>query len=324
VTLAARGLLVEETRTNLFLRSAELSNGAVWVPVVGATVAANTVTAPDGTLTGDTITFSTTNGNRIEQVSGTAVSGETVTFSLWMKGSGTINLNVATDTGVGGSTESKITLTSSWTRYSVTTTYNASVTGVRRGMIIWRTGDTAVNVDVWGAQLEAGSFATSYIPTAASTVTRNADVASVATSQFPYSASEGTIVVSTLLTPKPGASLGIYAFDDGTTNNAFPSFYSNLVLATSRSGGSNIFIAQSAALPASEAVFKQAFAYKNADYAASFNGGSPTTQASGAVPSGINRVQLGAYNTQYLNGHIRQITYIPRRLSNAELQSRTA
>ena len=48
---------------------------------------------------------------------------------------------------------------------------------------------------VWGAQLEAGSVATSYIPTVASTVTRNADVISLSSVSGLIGQSEGTIYV---------------------------------------------------------------------------------------------------------------------------------
>jgi hypothetical protein len=149
-------------RRNLLTWTEQFDN-ASWSKVVGATVSANTAVAPDGTTTADTISFNTTNGNRVEQTGGTAINGETLTVSMWLKGTGTINLNVGTDTGVGGSGETTIALTSSWVRYSTSVTLS-SPTGSRRAMVIWRTGNTATSVDVWGAQLELGSVATDYQP----------------------------------------------------------------------------------------------------------------------------------------------------------------
>jgi hypothetical protein len=147
-------------RRNLLTFTEQFDNAA-WSKVVGATVSANTAVAPDGTTTADTISFNTTNGNRVEQSGGTAINGETLTVSMWLKGTGTINLNVGTDTGVGGVGETTITLTSSWVRYSTSVTFS-SPTGSRRAMVVWRTGNTATSVDVWGAQIEAGSTATPY------------------------------------------------------------------------------------------------------------------------------------------------------------------
>jgi len=70
---------------------------------------------------------------------------------------------------------------------------------------------------------------------------------------------------------------------------------------------------------------KDALAYKLDNYAASVNGGSPITDTVAAVPAAANALEIGcSTGNPALNGWVRQITYIPRRLSNAELQSRTA
>jgi hypothetical protein len=159
------------SRTNRLLYSQELDNAA-WTKVLGVTVSANADTAPDGSTTADLVTFTTTNGNRIEQDSGVAaVDGVTWTGSIWLKGSGTISIATSTTTGVGGSTEPTITLTSTWTRYTATVTLAGGATGNVRFMIIWRTGRTATEVTTWGAQLETGSTATAYIPTTTAAVT---------------------------------------------------------------------------------------------------------------------------------------------------------
>lgn len=149
-------------RRNL-LSFTEVFSNAVWGKILGATVTPNTTIAPDGTLTGDTITFSANSSNRIEQLAGNAVVGQTVTASIWLRGSGTIGLNVGSDApgNVDGVTESTITLTSQWVRHSVTVTYVGSA-GLRRMMIIWRTFLTATTVDVWGAQMEIGATPSNY------------------------------------------------------------------------------------------------------------------------------------------------------------------
>jgi hypothetical protein len=60
------------------------------------------------------------------------------------------------------------------------------------------------------------------------------------------------------------------------------------------------------------------------DFAAVISGGTVVTDTSGTVPT-VSQMFIGNYNnsSSYLNGHIRQITYIPRRISNSELQART-
>ena len=65
-------------------------------------------------------------------------------------------------------------------------------------------------------------------------------------------------------------------------------------------------------------------AYKANDFAASLNGATPVTDAAGTVPV-VNALYLGNARTTggQLNGHLRRITYYPRRMTNAELQTLT-
>ena len=76
---------------------------------------------------------------------------------------------------------------------------------------------------VWGAQIEEGSFATSYIPTASSSVTRAADVAEITGTNFSsfYNQSEGTVFAEVVSYPHPitGKDLLPFAYSDNTANN---------------------------------------------------------------------------------------------------------
>jgi len=75
--------------------------------------------------------------------------------------------------------------------------------------------------------------------------------------------------------------------------------------------------------PAANTITKVGGAYKLNDIAASVNGGAVTVDTSATIPT-VTTLGVGnSASSNYLNGHIRQITYIPRRLSNAELQART-
>jgi len=182
-------------------------------------------------------------------------------------------------------------------------------------------------------QLELGAFATSYIPTAASTVTRNADVASLATSQFPYSASEGTLVAAfdflgyktnTVMTVVSAGTdnsnlIRLFQFSSSNVQSGAQLGYSSIV--------SGLFQADQniKSAPAVGTVYKSAAAFKANDFAGCADGGTVLIDTSGAMPSATTfGVGMSPAKTNQLNGHLRQITYIPRRLTNAELQSRTA
>ena len=132
----------------------------------GISVIPSTHQAPDGSYNGVQILGLDTNQDRIDQSTGIpSVANKTYTYSVWLRGSGVIKINVGSSTGVGGSTEATVNLTSTWTRYSVTNTFNSAPTGnLRVHGVITRVTGTAPEVHAFGAQLEEGSTATEYQP----------------------------------------------------------------------------------------------------------------------------------------------------------------
>ncbi|MHB1125247.1 MAG: phage head spike fiber domain-containing protein [Ramlibacter sp.] len=160
-------------RTNLLLYSEQFDNAA-WNADPGATCSsANAATAQNGTLTADELNIAGAS-YRSQNAGAVGVVGTTYTFSCWVKqaASGSaaatrLTSNNSIAWGTGGST--KIALTSEWQRASVTWTQSGGTTIVIGIGALDAAGvqDTACNgkVLVWGAQLEAGAFPTSYIPT---------------------------------------------------------------------------------------------------------------------------------------------------------------
>jgi hypothetical protein len=188
------------------------------------------------------------------------------------------------------------------------------------------TGDGVSGMYLYGAQVEAGAFATSYIPTSAAQVTRAADIAVMTGTNFSswYNQSEGTIVASILNGTPTGTSTAVLSFQDGagSANNrhqmsGYTAFTATVV------GG----VVQSNLGTNASAAASLAYAYKANDFAASANGATPTTDNSGTVPSALAYATIGKFDfglAQSLNGHIRTIAYYPSRLSNAQLQALTS
>jgi hypothetical protein len=345
------GLLIEEQRTNLVTYSEEFDNAA-WTKY-RSTVDANSIVAPDGTLTGDKLVQGdgeTTTGGVSDGVTTTATS---YTYSVYAKAgeySGVILRKITGSlTGVVAfnllnGTVSKETLTNigtsivpvgnGWYRCSVT--FNGSAETANYGIQVSNesgdesglpAGDGTSGIYIWGAQLEAGAFPTSYIPTSGSTATRAADVASIPTSAFGYNASEGTVVVD------------FEAAETGTNNTALA--FSNTVSGSFtdqiliwNAANSNGYVLANGVTQAQfgnptdqNGQVKISFAFKKNDFAISYDGNSVVTDTSGIMPSNIEVMKIGDWTNsgqrRILNGTIKSIKYYPRRLTNAQLQELT-
>ena len=354
VTLAARGLLVEEQRTNVAQYSADLSS---WFSEGSATFSSNVATAPDGTTTADKLVTANATATMGAGPPTFAFSATKYTWSAYLKAGEvtfaqfTFNTNITLEyanfdlsTGsVTAGTYDSASITpvgNGWYRCAITFTAQANTgrpfvllissgTAARSASIA---GNGTNGLFVWGAQLEAGSFATSYIPngSAVAGATRTADVASVSTQAFPYGATEGSFVVSgrSASASRDGKFLSI---TDGTANGQNNCF----VLDVNPSGKTRFLVFASGSEQAGftssanytpNSVVKIAGAYKQNDFGGTTNGEAITTDTTGNVPS-VSVMEIGFHRfgspLQWINGHIRQITYIPRRLSNSELQART-
>ena len=352
-TLAARGLLVEETRTNVvyytedFRDPTDAGSSRPWV-YSNVSLSINAGAAPDGISSADLLYPASSGSTRFIYQNPSTSSSLPVTGSLFVKASGKTSgflLDASGNIGgyfdltgdgavsfIGGRTGSITKLANSWFRVSVTYTDVARYIGIGPTDTYGNASVTVNGTDgilIWGAQLEVNaSFPSSYIPNATNSagVTRNADVASVGVSQFPYSSTEGTIVAK-LIVDANGDRRHV-SLTDGTTNKLIDLFRSNGTnkIAGTVVNGSSQFTATNGPAATTGQVVKHALAFKAGDFAYCANGGTVDTQASGTVPTGITKMNIGfleGSSVQYANGHIQQITYIPRRLSNAELQQRT-
>jgi hypothetical protein len=359
-TLAAQGLLIEEARTNAYPYSTDFSNSP-W-SVVRATRVGNATLAPDGTNTAIKLVEDTTASNSHYLAAFSTVSftsGTTYTQTVFAKAAertrfvmslpsaaftteqrvifdlvaGTATLNSGT------STFSITPITNGWYRCSmsvaatVTTSTSVITCYLDNGTSFSYTGDGTSGTFFWGAQLEAGAFPTSYIPTTTTALTRAADVASVNTLSPWYNASAGTIYAEFNI-PNADATnnRGISALDDGSNNNRVALFVPNS-FAPSAAVAPRVVSGGTATNPANSANFtvgtnvKAALTYGvgTAQAQLSVNGAAPSTANPAAAPVGVNTLRIGAiFGVTQLSGWMRRVTVYPRVLSAAELQAITA
>jgi hypothetical protein len=177
----------------------------------------------------------------------------------------------------------------------------------------------------WGAQLETGSVATSYIPTTTAAVTRNADVINLSGAVSGcIGQTEGTIYAEVVLS-RINAN---YIISLGTLNDRIMINFdsSTSVYALIRVGGVNAdYTATIPAIPATGGVYKIALAYKANDYCFAVNGVAYPSTASRGIPATMSAVYLGAsvFSTAQLNDRIRAAALYTTRLTNAELAALT-
>jgi len=353
------GLLIEESRTNLFTYSEQFDNAA-WTKSQ-STINANNIVAPDGTLTGDELVPNTTSAEHYCQQSYTkAASAITYSITVYAKASasgykflistddavtggcssGVFNLSTGVfDTSSSGTiftfvSRSGTSVGNGWYRINFVITTNTA-TAIRTNFFVYNASNVSTfagngfsGVFIWGAQLEAGAFATSYIPTVASQVTRAADAASMTGTNFSswYNQAEGTIYSEAAVYAI--GSRGIFDFTDGTTSNQMTAF-----AGTGSSGQRHLNVRVSGSVVvtldggsyADGAYSKQATVLKANDFALSLAGATAVTALSGSAPI-VNQMLIGNSTTSasVLNGTLKKIAYYPIRLSNTNLVALTS
>lgn len=336
------GLLVEEARTNLVPLSIPTSGVSGWNLNSSLTQTLNATTAPDGTQTATKLTsptaedaastarlynFPVSAGSNIARtVSIFAKAG--TTDVLYMRG---VNNNVGTPFTVSLTTGQVLTNPGSypitvteydngWWRISTTSTSTA-------GMVYVGIHNTIADLYVWGAQLEEGSFPTSYIPTTGAQATRTADVVQITGTNFSswYNQSEGTVFANAICRGLgAGGTLSFVGnISDDTVNNYIDIFrYQPTARAVINSGGANqATLIHGAVIGAFK---RSATTYKSNDATLCVNGAVLPVDTTVSVPT-VNRLQLGndTSNARHLNGHISRLTYWPQRLPDTTLQTIT-
>ena len=307
--------------------------------------------APDGTSTADTLVEDYTTSTHPVSAAVT-LTAAAHTMAFYVKASGRswtqlnllgtanafANFNVSTGTlgTVGAAATATITpVGNGWYRCTMTATTGAGANTVAiypasADNTVSYTGTGIPSLFLWGAQLEAGAFATSYIPTVASTVTRSADIATISGQNFAqwYRQDEGAFVVNfDVLSTAINADIMI-ASTSGSFNPGSSGIYGTSTPVTYvRSNSAYISTLATIGSISSNVPAKIAYAYSASSAANSLNAGAISSNTpTGPMPTTVN--QLAWFTTGVTglthSGHIRSINFVPARAADFQLQALTA
>lgn len=313
-------LLLEPQRTNLLTFSEQFNNG-VWTldgDGPGQSLTANFAVSPDGYQNADRLQLNKTGGtfSRIRQ---NATGANTYTFSVYMKSNTGVSQNVGLRLDTTGINN---VVTTAWQRFTLT----ATVTSPQAQIILFDSiagNNEIADILIWGAQLEVGSFATSYIPTLAASATRSVDDATKTGITSLIGQTEGTL----FLDFEGGANDSANHFlglSDGTTGNriVIVRSSSNTLYAQIRVGGVEQAFIQTATLTANTR-YKCAIAYKLNDIAFYVNGVLVGTDTSATIPATSVFATNTGVSSSFFERAINQTLVFKTRLTNSELATLT-
>ena len=337
-------ILAEPQRINLVTYSEDFSE---WSTEGDIEVTDNFITSPDGTQNAAKLQLTGSSSGTDGKIKFTiSPSATTHTFSvfakkgnhdyiyIWVDISGGTNITrwIDLDDGsVSGSGGTATVTTTSFGNDFWKIEYTFDATNMSN--IILEVADDGVstgtggdNIYVWGAQLEEGSYATSYIPTSGSTVTRNADVFTRTGIGSLINSAEGVLYVeiAALDDDQTGRKISL---NDGTINNSVLIGYtsvSNEIKTKVNSGGSSTANMNFTATDILSYI-KIAIKWKVNDFAMWVNGVEVVTDNSGAAPIGLTKLSFDRGNgAENFRGKVRNLQVYKTALSDTQLDDLTS
>jgi uncharacterized protein with GYD domain len=358
-----KGLLIEEARTNSLPYSQDFSN-AQWVNGNTITSLASNITDPSGGNNSYKVTQTTNAWDAIGEFSLNLSTNTAYTFSVYIKrpddgmtslrfydaGNSTdvaktftvwtdgVPQNVTIYNGNTynnvGTIHTPVDCGGGWYRFAITGTTNATNASNNYVQIMPDYfSSSGQHCFVFGAQLEAGSFASSLIPNhgTSSGVTRSADLVNVTGTNFSrfYKDTEGTFVVDAQV-PK-GYDYNnyfgrLFEASDGSSTDRIELYINNAEIPVgavrtgnvgqTQSGGTNVDVS-------SGEIFSSTIGYKHNNTRPFTDNKNSTLDTDVSIPTNLSELSIGGrYNSvKQLNGWIRRVRYFNKRKSDSQLQN---
>jgi hypothetical protein len=345
-------LLLEPSRTNLMTFSEQFDNAA-WVKSFSI-LTSNAATSPDGYTNADKLIATSVLDGHIVRQPATLTDSTNYSLSVFAKAAeydfcrlqpttkdGTSNntffnlvTGVVASTGVGH-TATIEDFSNGW--YRCTIVYNAgtgatttnqqrigvSQDGINQSFL----GNDSSGIYIWGAQLEEGSYPTSYIPTSGTIATRSAETCNNAGDVNTFNDSEGVLFaeISALANDLTNRYIAI---SDGTTSNRilfryFDGLSNSVSLFVVFGGVTQVEINYQTEDIKDTSKF--AIKYKVNDFSLWVNGFEVGVDTSGSVPTGLSTLSFSnAGGTLPFYGNTKQIQYFDSALNDTDLETLTS
>jgi hypothetical protein len=306
-TGSALGWRIWDAVTNLLVRSEEFTVSP-WAPFGTASRSANVTTAPNGTLTADSVTLPI--GSGIYQ-STSASANTAYNFSIWLRADSAQTVRLVINTNLSDPTLLTVNVTTQWQRFSITKTTATGTTGLSAQLDTGNGG----TFYVWGAQLAVGATLAPYVPTGALTASSTADVASITGAAFAgiWNNTEATIFCKFFSDNTAGSGRTSLLFDVGAGGafgtTGYGAFESSLWSINPSFAPMNLFSTVSVSA-GTKAIGTMAARFKANDSRIAVNGTLGTLDSACAVPASPTTLYIGrsgwSGSANYANGYIQE------------------
>ncbi len=345
--------ILEPQRSNLIQYSEDFSQ-SYWTKT-RASITSNSIISPDGTLNASKLIEDTANGSHfllVNPVYTTSSVNNVVSLSLFAKkserdlqiqsyasGGGenpkvNFDLTNGTTNSVGNITPtfSIESFGNDWYRCTLTYTVSQSGSGVRFYISMVNNNNTSYQGDgtsgiyIWGAMLEQGSYATSYIPTNGEVngVTRQAESANGSGDAATFNDSEGVLMAefSVFDFVTNSKAISIYKTSSPTTNAVILYYNGNRIAFDILNPSGTVSVTTN--ISNAKELNKVAIKYKSGDIALWFNGVELVTRTNTLSLNGLDKLEFDFTTNNDFYGKTKQLQYYDSALTDSELEQLTS
>ena len=308
-------ILAEPQRTNTVTYSEDFSQYSY-----GGTAPTLTTgqLAPDGTYNATKVS-GVIGSTSLYKNSESSTTASRSIYARTVSGTGTARL-----TSYNSNTNNLFTLTEEWQRFELTGSNSTGATNFYAAD--FRGSQTLSEFIIWGGQSEEGSYATSYIPTSGSTVTRNQDIFTRDGIGSLINSTEGVLFLE-IAKFQNATNFGGLELNDTTNNNSITIYTRNdnssVTVIVRKSGSQQCRFDFNTGVNTYD-FNSYAIRFSSNNFSLWFNGNKVSEQLSGDTPLSLNNITLDAFQGGDFEGKVKQLQVYKTALTDTQLAALTS